>query len=234
MNLHRFLVMLTLFLALALAVTIWFFPSNEDFRTENPFWNGSKEISFSHQVSPLESLANLPSSPRGSTLIIIPYLEFSPAELEALDSFVTLAGTMVLADAYGYGNQVLRHLGLKGQFSGQTLLDPLANDKNQWFPRIYHFKASSFTSNIDSLVLNHATCLTDVEANDILASSSSFSFLDLNDNQTRDEDEPAGPLPVIHLGESLVDQLIESERSSQRLKGAPTTQQRRPHQRLDR
>ena len=196
-NLRRFLVMLTIALVIILTVVMWFSPTNDDFRTDNPFWNGAKSVSSSYPVSPLESLSNLPPSPKGSTLILIPYLQSSSAELEALNSFITQGGTLILADDYGYGNQVLEYMGLKARFSGQPLLDPLANYKNKWFPRISPLKSSSLTNNIESLVFNHATCLTDVEATDILALSSSFSFLDLNGNQVWEENEPTGPLPVI-------------------------------------
>ena len=197
MELRRFLMILTIALVIILAIIVWFFPSNEDFRVENPFWNGTKDINASYPASPLASLSGLPSSPQGSTLILIPYLDFTPAELEELNSFVTLGGTLVLADDYGFGNQVLEYLGLRARFSGQVLLDPLFSYKNKWFPRISHLTSGSVTSNTESLILNHATCLSDVEADDVLALSSSFSFLDLNDNQVRDEDEPTGPLPVI-------------------------------------
>jgi len=196
-NLRRFLAILTAALLLILAVVVWFFPSDDDFRTENPFWNGTKEISARYPVSPLESLLSLPASPQGSTLILIPYLKFSPAELEALNNFVTLGGRLILADDYGYGNQVLEYLGLKARFSGRRLLDPLVNYKNKWFPQIFHLKASFLTRDIDSLVLNHATSLTNVESGEVLALSSSFSFLDLNGDQLWQEDEPTGPLPVI-------------------------------------
>ena len=197
MNLRRFLAILIVVLILMLAILVWFFPSQEDFRTENPFWNGTKEISSGYPISPLESLSNLPPSPQGATLILIPYLQFSPAELEALDSFITRGGTLILADDYGYGNQILEYLGLKARFSGQALLDPLSNYKNERFPQISHFKSSYVTSNIDNLIFNHATCLTDIEATDVLALSSSFSFLDLNGNREWQEGEPTGPLPVI-------------------------------------
>ncbi len=197
MRLHRFLVILTIALVIILAIVVWFFPSNEDFRADNPFWNGTKDISSLIPASPLESLSDLPISPEGSTLILIPYLDFTPAELEGLNSFVTKGGTLVLADDYGYGNQVLEYLGLKARFSGQTLLDPLFSYKNKWFPRISHTISSPVTSNTESLILNHATCLIDVETDDVLALSSSFSFLDLNGNRGWDEDEPTGPLPVI-------------------------------------
>lgn len=197
MELRRFVVILTIALVIILAIVVWLFPSNEDFRAENPFWNGTRDISSSFPASPLASLSDLPPSPQGSTLILIPYLDFTPDELGELKSFVTQGGTLVLADDYGYGNQILEYLGLKARFSGEILLDPLFNRKNKWFPRISHLTSSSVTSNITSLILNHATCLSDVESDDILAQSSSFSFLDLNGNQAWDEEEPTGPLPVI-------------------------------------
>lgn len=196
-KLRRFLVILSIVLVLILTIVIWFFPSNEDFRADNPFWNGTRDISSSCAISSLWSLSDLPPLPQGSTLILVPYLEFTPAELEELQSFVTQGGTLVLADDYGYGNQILEHLGLKVRFSKQVLLDPLQCYKNKWFPRISHFASDSVTSGTDSLILNHATCLIDVEDNDVLALSSSFSFLDLNGNQSRDYYEPTGPLSVI-------------------------------------
>jgi len=197
MGLRRFLAILTIALILVLAIIVWFFPSNEDFRTDNPSWNGAEDISSIHTASPLESLPDLPSSPEGTTLILIPYLNFTPSELEQLNSFVTLGGTLILADDYGYGNQVLEYLGLQARFSGQPLLDPVSNYKNERLPLIFHLQPSSLTSNIERLALNHATCLTNVETTDILALSSSFSFLDLDGDQIWVEDEPIGPLPVI-------------------------------------
>jgi len=197
MGLRRFVVILTIALVLILTVAVWLSPSNGDFRADNPFWNGTKDISSSYPALPLVSLSDLPPSPPGSTLILIPYLDFTPAELEQLHTFVTQGGTLVLADDYGFGNQILEYLGLKARFSGQVLLDPLSNYKNKWFPRIYRIISSSVTINTESLVLNHATCLTDVETGDALALSSVFSFLDLNGNESWDEGEPTGPLPVI-------------------------------------
>jgi hypothetical protein len=196
-GLRRFLMLLSAGLVIVLLVVVWFFPSNDDFQAENPFWNGTKDMSSVVPASPLADLSALPSSPWGSTLILVPYLDFAPAELEGLRAFVDGGGTLVLADDYGYGNEVLEYLGLGVRFSGQVLLDPLFNYKNGWLPKVTHLASSSITTDTESLIFNHATCLTDVEEDDILASSSSFSFLDLNGNQVWDEDELAGPLPVI-------------------------------------
>jgi hypothetical protein len=196
-ELRRFLMILTLALVFALIIAVWFYPSNEDFRVENPFWNGTRDISTSYPILPLPSLSDLPSSPQGTTLILIPYLNGTPTEFEQLNSFVTRGGTLVLADDYGYGNHILEYLGLEVRFSGETLLDPMVNYINQQFPRIPHLEPGPLTSNTTSLVFNHATCLVNVATVNTLAVSSSFSFLDLNGDGIREEDEPTGPLPVI-------------------------------------
>ena len=187
MELRRFLGILTIALVIMLIIAVWFFPSNEDFRVENPFWNGTRDISTSYPALPLQSLSDLPPSPQGTTLILIPYL----------NRFVTRGGRLILADDYGHGNQILEYLGLRARFSGEILLDPLVNYKNKQFPRIIHLEPSPLTSNTGSLVFNHATCLANVATANTLALSSSFSFLDLNGNQIWDEGEPTGALPVI-------------------------------------
>ena len=197
MTLHRFLVILTIALVITLSVVVWFFPSDDDFRTDNPFWNGTEDTAAQHAVLPLEAFSELPVPPDGSVLILIPYIELTPAELDQLNSFVSQGGILVLADDYGFGNQILEYLGLVVRFSGQSVLDPLFSLNNKWLPRVFHLAPTHITSNAESLVLNHATCLTDASADNTLALSSSFSFLDLNDNEAWDEEEPTGPLPII-------------------------------------
>lgn len=197
MALRRFLSMLTAGLSILVVVAIWFFPSDDDFRVENPFWNGASHLKDHYPALPLRSLSDLPLSPFGTTLIIIPYLNGTDTELEQLKRFVTGGGRLVLADDYGHGNQILEYLGLEARFSGETLLDPVINYKNRQLPRITNLKPGPFTDHIDSLVLNHATCLVNTAVSDTLAASSSFSFLDLNSSGIRDENEPMGPLPVI-------------------------------------
>jgi hypothetical protein len=172
-------------------------PLDDDFRVENTFWNGSSKLGSHQALTPLETLDDLPAVPEGATLILIPYIRLTSSELEDVGRFVAGGGTLVLADDYGYGNQVLSYLGMEARFSGEALLDPLFSYKNEQLPRVFNLSPDSVTDDVDSLVLNHATCLTDVGAGDVLALSSSFSFLDLNDNQKWDEDEPTGAMPVI-------------------------------------
>ena len=197
MTLRRFLVSLAIALVVILVVMIWFMPLDDDFRVENTFWNGSSELDSYQALTPLETLADLPVATEGATLILIPYIQLTQPELEDVRRFVNEGGTLVLADDYGHGNQVLSHLGMEARFSGQALLDPLFNYKNEQLPRVFNLSPDSVTDDFESLVLNHATCLTDVESGDILAMSSSFSYLDLNDDQSWDEGEPTGAMPVI-------------------------------------
>ncbi len=208
MGLHRFLAIITIVLLIALIIAIWFFPSNEDFRVDNPFWNGIKDISTDYPAQPLNSLDDLPPSPQETTLILIPYLNCTTAELKQLDRFVSQGGRLILADDYGHGNQVLEHMGLEARFTGQILLDPLVNYINKQFPRIIHLEPDPLTENTNNLVFNHATSLANVAMSDTLALSSSFSFSDHNGNGIWEENEPTGPLPVISRHELGSGQVI--------------------------
>ena len=197
MELRRFLVIVAISTVVILTIVSWFSPSSEDFAVDNPSWNGIKDLESIMLGTPIASLVDLPTLPPSSTLILIPYLEFTLTELEEISSFVAQGGTLILADDFGYGNQVLEYLGLKARFSGDILLDPRVFHGNHRFPRVYHIVPSNITLGIGSLLLNHATCLVDIETSDVLVRSSIFSFLDLDGNELMDEDEPIGPLPVI-------------------------------------
>jgi len=192
-RLHKFIVITTLVVFLLLAAVAWFFPSTDDFGVENELWNGMSKTLVA-EFRPLKSLDDLPAE---STLLLIPYSDFSTAELERIKDFVSQGGNLILADDYGYGNKVLEYLGLNERFSGAPLLDPLVNYKHAWFPRILHIRDSALTTGVTSLVLNHATALTYVAPGDVIASSSAFSFLDLSGNEESDSYDPAGSFPVI-------------------------------------
>ncbi len=197
MELRKLLFITCLVVGLGVLAIAWFFPINDDFRIENPFWNGCRDIKADVTLGTLESLTSLPDLPPESTVILVPYSEFSLEELDEIKSFVASGGRLVIADDYGCGNQVLEYLGLAARFSGQPMLDPLHCYKNSRLPVIYHFKQDSLTASIFSLTLNHATCLENVAVNDALAVSSSFSFLDNNGNGKWDQGENTGPLPVM-------------------------------------
>jgi hypothetical protein len=174
---------------------VWFYPASGDFRADNPFWNGVQTLCNQHNVTPINAFSDLPSSATGTAVIIVPYTQFTEAELTQTRNYVSTGGTLILLDDYGYGNQVLDSLGSKIKFNSQPLLDPLFAYQNKWLPKITDFTNTPLKANVSSIVFNHATTL-EAESGIIVAESSSFSFLDLNYNQIRDANEPTGPLPV--------------------------------------
>ncbi len=197
-------------IALVLAISllsIWFYPSVQDFMAGNAMWNGIKEFSSEFDAEDIDLLDELPNLPQGKVLISIPYLELSDDELANIKQFVNDGGTLLLMDDYGYGNSVLEYLGVGVRFSNKPLLDPLFSYKNQWLPKITDFGTGIMESGINVIVLNHATTLTGVVASETIAWSSGTSFLDINENESWDQDEPKGPFPVaaqLHLGKGMV------------------------------
>ena len=196
MPIRRLGVMIVL-IAVMLTVLVWFYPSNSDFRSENPSWNGARDFISDFDAVPLGSLSDLPATGQGNTLIVIPYLSFSSAELEKLEGYINSGGTLLVLDDYGFGNEILEHLGLELRFNGSPLLDPLFDYKNKNLPKVITFGAVPATDGIESLVFNHATSLESVPHDCVIAWSSYFSFLDENLDGEWDEGEPKGPLPVI-------------------------------------
>jgi hypothetical protein len=189
--------LLLLVIAVLLAVLIWFYPSNTDFKGENPYWNGSREILADFETVPLFSYDTLPIDGQNIILIVVPYVKFSLVELTRLEEFVSSGGKLLLLDDYGFGNDILHHMGLQLKFAGKQLMDPLFNYKNINFPRIVDLTTTSATSRVESLVFNHATCLEGVSTDNIIGRSSYFSFLDENQNSQWDAGEPKGNMAVM-------------------------------------
>lgn len=196
MGQYKFLLILTSIILVLLAVVIWLYPSSEDFRDESPFWNGLKTFTSQSNASTVSSFNDLPSPPEDSTLVVIPQLEFTEPEMESLEKYLSFGGTIVLLDDFGYGNDILDYLELDVRFTQYPLLDPFYHYTNKWFPKITNFASTPAAENVESIVLNHATNLSNVSEEDVIASSSRFSYSDLNDNSTQDDEDLKGPLPV--------------------------------------
>jgi len=205
---YRPLLAIALVMTIPMATLMWFYPSTGDFRADNPFWNGLEAFNARFQVQIVDSYDRLPSTPSGTALIVIPYKPFVEIDLEALRNYVSQGGTLMVLDDYGYGNQILSYLGLEVRFTGKPLLDPLFNYRNEWLPRVSKFSdLLSPDERLNSIVLNHASALSNTSDVTVLAWSSRFSYLDLDGDSTYDTEEPMGPLPVaayVKFGEGYV------------------------------
>lgn len=184
-------------LLLTTAVIIWFYPTSGDFKVDNPFWNGLQTFSKQTNAKTITTLDTLPTEPKGTTLVIVPYNQFTSTELLKINTYVANGGTLILLDDYGYGNQILNSLNTDITFDGQPLIDPLFNYQNKKLPKITDFTPNPTTTNVTSIVLNHATILQVTDKSKVTAYSSSFSFIDTNNNQVWDKNETTGAQPVV-------------------------------------
>ncbi len=189
------LVVLVLAAAVSL-VCIWFYPSFQDFTEYNEEWNGIRIFANESGGTVISSLDMIPESPDKSVLITIPSIDYSDQELARLKQFVNDGGTLLLMDDFGYGNTVLTYLGVDARFTGRPLLDPLFCYRNQSIPFITDFETEVKESGILFITLNHATTLNNIVAEQAIAWSSTSSFLDVNDNERWEQDEPNGPFAV--------------------------------------
>ena len=193
---RKFLLILAGAIIVMLALLVWFYPSSEDFRSDNPFWNGLKAFSEQSGSSLLESLDDLPLKSEGSALLLVPYVQFTDTDLRRVSDYLSGGGTLIVMDDFGYGNQVLEYLGLDQRLTQDLLADPLFNYRNEVLPKIVDFAPVAIMENVDSIVLNHATTLSGASESEVVAWSSRFSYLDLNGDGTWQQDEPKGPFPV--------------------------------------
>ncbi len=180
----------------AVMVVLWLLPSHTDFATGNPYWNGLKVAAAALQMTELDSLSNLPASPAGTALIVIPAVEPRAAEMQQFRRYVEGGGVLILFDDFGAGNAVLAGLGSQARLSGRQLIDPLFNYRAGRLPRIFDLWPGPITEGVSGLILNHATVLAETGELIPLARSSPISFLDENANGKRDAGEPGGPFVV--------------------------------------
>jgi len=175
---------------------IWFYPSVQDYMESNNMWNGIKDFQSEFNAVNIDSLVDIAEPAQGGVLIAIPYLPYADQDLSRIKQFVDAGGVLMVMDDYGYGNSILARFGDNIRFSNKPLLDPLFSFKNQWLPRITDFSPEVKAAGVNVLMLNHATALTITGEVNVAAWSSRASFLDLDENESKGEQEPAGPFPI--------------------------------------
>ena len=180
-------------------VLIRFFPPNDDFNLDNPFWNGLKEFqkeTNAFSLGDISSVDSVPFPSETSLFIIGPSGIYSDKEISSVSKYLKAGGVLILADDFGSGNAILEGLGLKTRFSQHLVVDPLFRGKASVLAKTVDLSAP--LADIKSLMFNYATSLkfNDSEGK-ILATSSSFSYFDDNLNGEREKGEDEGPFPMI-------------------------------------
>jgi hypothetical protein len=193
MKIHNLLFIVLAVVAAISVLCIWFVPSVQDFMSGNTMWNGVRTFCKDVSAIQLDSFDSLPAESANNILISIPYLQYSADDLEKIYSFLDSGGTLLLADDYGYGNQVLEYLGVTMRFDGKPVLDKLFCYKTQWFPKIVEFTPPG---DFQSIILNHATVLQNIPTTQVIAWTVESSYIDTNENLVWDKGETKGRLPV--------------------------------------
>ncbi len=181
-------------------LSVAFYPSVQSFMAGNLYWNGVSGFAGRFNASVSSAPTQKGIDPADHVIIVVPYTPYDDIDLGQIVDFVNGGGTLVVMDDFGYGNQVVRALGLTMEFAGTPLLDPYINYLNQFFPVITDFAPGLKSAGVSEVVLNHATALSftvnDTSPYEILARSSDMSFKDANGNGIWDKGEPRGPFPV--------------------------------------
>jgi hypothetical protein len=170
---------------LTISFIIWIMPCGEDFHPLNTDWNGFSIVSAELNLSLVDKIDLITESQ--ALLIIGPSKPFEKNEINRLKQHLENSGLIIIADDFGYGNQILEGLGINVKINGSLLLDPLIKHRGKSLPKAIF--------NDSEIVLNYGSIVEGVGFQ-ILARSSEFSFLDLNLNMITDEDEPQESFPV--------------------------------------
>jgi hypothetical protein len=177
------------------AIIIWVFPTTGHFQRSNPFWNGLADFIEQFNARPLASLADLSGEQGKNGLLIIPAKKPSAEDISEIKLFLNRGGTVILADDFGFGNEILEGLGVDSRFDGATLMDGLFNYRNSFFPLVSETNRSPLTDGVARLALNYGTGLNE-SGMTVVAHSSRFSFLDRDNDGHRSLGDLKGPIPV--------------------------------------
>lgn len=191
------LIVVVLIVLVVSMLSVYFFPSQEDFMVSNTLWNGMKSFAGEIGATVIDSLDEMADASETATLILVPYLEFSDDDLATITGFVRDGGRLLLMDDYGRGNDVLAHLGVNVRFTGKLLVDPIFHYRNLRLPEIVDFADEVSSAGVEMILMNHATSLANTLESSVLARSSESSYLDVDENGVRGEDESVGPFPVV-------------------------------------
>jgi hypothetical protein len=185
----------TLMLSLA-----YYWPIQEAYHPLNLDWNGCSKVANATLNLTLLFSYRIPLPNQPSLLTIIgPSTAFTNDETAGIRSFLEAGGTVLLADDFGTGNTLLTGLNVSARFSGKPLADLFYYSKVPSFPLISKFSLSPITENIATIVLNRPSYVNITNSSRVtkLASSSPFSFVDLNGNGRPSPNETINSYPVM-------------------------------------
>ena len=130
--------------------------------------------------------------------VIEPSESNSGSTAEEIHTFLEKGGDVVIASGRAKGaNQLLANIGVESRFDGRPLRDAQQYYRSPALPVVEPVDETVSSEVAPQVTLNHGTAVTPSGDSTVLFQSSQFSYLDLNMNQTLDEDEPLRKYPVV-------------------------------------
>ncbi|WP_277543601.1 DUF4350 domain-containing protein [Haloarcula laminariae] len=171
----------------------------------NTNWDGTSEVktaaeSTGAQTTVVRNVSRYRTVPANRSLAVV----LSPdktygTEAETIRSYVRSGGTLLIAEDYGNGgNELLAAVGADARIDGRPLRDEQRAGPSPAFPKASVNDTHPTTTGVNTIVLNHGSAVEPGNAT-VLANSSSFSYLDTNQNQTLDESETLASRPVVTI-----------------------------------
>ena len=179
--------------------------SRDDFSTYNTEWNGCSSLKENtkqnYSVADVFSMVDsLKGKDRGVVVLLNPNKRVSVtgSDIAALQHFVRNGGSLLIANDFGNGNDVLDRLGLGTAvtFNTSLLYDNSSNWSGAEYPIISSFSPSNFTNGIETLYFNYGTTL-DVKDNatvTVLANSSPSSYVSEPGQSEANQSQGAKPV----------------------------------------
>jgi Domain of unknown function (DUF4350) len=176
----------------------YYWPFQEPYYPLNTDWNGCSQIVSSTTNSTIIWSYNTPLQRNGTLLAIIgPSVGFSRSESSQIHTFLQSGGTVLLADDFGTGNNLLKDLNVTMRFSPTGIAALYFYSKNPSFPIVTDFTSNPVTRNLTAIITERPSYIENSTGARILAMTSPFSFIDFNGNGEPSTNETLRPYPII-------------------------------------
>jgi hypothetical protein len=178
-------------------VSVHFSTTDEEFSRFNIQWNGTSAFFEGFGAAggtEITELSALDTTHASRLLVIAPYRTFTVDDIAHYRGFLEQGHTLVLADDYGTGNQLLSGLGSSIRILPGNLTSINREYADSSSVITYPVRNDTLVGNVSTLVLNHPAA---VEGGEELVTTSLLSWLDTDGDGRAGPDEELGRYAVL-------------------------------------
>ena len=189
----------------ATGLTIGAVTSSATYGPYNYDWDGTGDLrDLAHETgAEIETVGvtteyQTADSDQAVALVIEPSESYSGSTAQEIDTFLERGGDVVIASSRARSaNQLLADIGVESRFDGRPLRDARRYYRSPALPVAEPVDETISSDIASQVILNHGTVVTPSGDSTVLLESSQSSYLDLNTNQTLDENESLREYPVV-------------------------------------